>query len=274
MNLEELVKFALIEDVGSGDITTEMLVDPLQRGQAEVITRCEGVLSGCAPFNEVFRQVDKSLKVDWQKKDSDRFAQGDTICHLNGSKSSILTGERTALNFLGRLSGIATLTRAFVERVRGTNAVILDTRKTTPLLRKLEKDAVLHGRGSNHRFGLYDMILVKDNHESAGGGIGNVLKGLFANNTIPTKVEVEVKTLEELQIALQFNVDRIMLDNFSIDMIEEAVKSSGAKVPLEVSGGVTIDNISDIAATGVEFISIGALTHSAASIDFSLQMIS
>ena len=270
MNIEILVGEALKEDLGSGDITTQFTVDPEQAGSARVISRSDGVLSGLEPFGEVFRQIDESLQVIFRFQDGQAISKDDVICALNGSIASILSGERTALNFLGRLSGIATLTRRYVAEVQGTKAVILDTRKTTPLLRSLEKAAVLHGGGGNHRHGLYDMILIKDNHEVAAGGIAAALSRVAAGLEQNIAVEVEVQNLDQIEDVLNSRVDRLLLDNFSIEMIEKAVHKVSGRVPLEVSGGISIENVRHTALTGVDYISVGALTHSAPGLDFTL----
>lgn len=270
MDVPAIVAAALEEDINGDDITTDLVVDAGAVARGRVVSRLDGILSGLAPFVEVFRQLDQSLKVTCHFDDGQPFETGDVICELKGSTKAILKGERTALNFLGRLSGIATLTRQYVDAVSGTGTAILDTRKTTPLLRALEKAAVLHGGGCNHRFGLYDMILVKDNHESAAGGISTALSRATAYPTQNLPVEVEVQNVEQLDEVLKFDVDRILLDNFSKDMIEKAVDKVAKRIPLEVSGGVTLENVREIALMGVDFISVGALTHSAPSMDFSL----
>jgi nicotinate-nucleotide pyrophosphorylase (carboxylating) len=272
MKLEVLVRAALDEDVGSGDITTELTIDPDKRGTAVVVPRASGVLSGTKPFNEVFRQLDAFLKINWIYRDADDFKENDSICQLEGSLKALLTGERTALNFLGRLSGIASLTRQFVDRVAGTNAVILDTRKTTPLLRDLEKEAVRHGGGSNHRQGLYDMVLIKDNHETAAGGITHALERIQNKLAPDIQIEVEIDRLDQINEVLSYNVDRILLDNFSPEMMAAAVKKVAGRIPLEASGGITLENVRYFAETGVDYISAGALTHSVPCFDFSLQI--
>ena len=270
MDLKTLISKALEEDVGSGDLTTNLTVDKTASGTARVISRSDGVLSGLSPFTEVFRQLDSGLTVTCLFHDGHSFEKGDVICELSGPIASILTGERTALNFLGRLSGIATLTRRYVDEVEGTKAVILDTRKTTPLLRSLEKAAVRHGGGDNHRVGLYDMILIKDNHEYAAGGVAAALSRVTNGLDRDVKVEVEVQTVAQLDEVMKFKVDRILLDNFTPDMIRAAVAKVNDRVPIEVSGGISLENVRQIALSGVDFISVGALTHSAPSVDFTL----
>ncbi len=273
MNLAEMVHLALDEDLGSGDWTTRWIVEKGRLGGARVFARQEGILSGLAPFTEVFRQLDESIEVRLALHDGQRFAAGALVLELIGPLLPILTGERTALNFLQHLSGIATHTGRFVEAVRGTPAVILDTRKTTPLWRHLEKAAVVHGGGRNHRLQLSDMILVKDNHVALAGGIAPAIEKVqgsqvAGNPRLP--IEVEVQNLEQLATALRYQLDRILLDNFTLDMVQQAVKLTAHQIPLEASGGVNLENISRIARTGVDFISIGALTHSAPALDFTM----
>ncbi|MBU1880431.1 carboxylating nicotinate-nucleotide diphosphorylase, partial [bacterium] len=264
------VKFSLEEDLGSGDITTELTVDAEKIGSAAVVVKSKGVLSGTEAFIEVFRQLDSKLEITWHYHDGDRINTADSLCIIIGSIASILKGERTALNFLGRLSGTASLTQRFVDAVEGTKAVILDTRKTTPLLRMLEKAAVRHGGGQNHRIGLYDMVLIKDNHEVGAGGIKAALERVIAGNKKGIQIEIEVQSLEQLDQALSYDIDRVLLDNFSLEMIAQAVKITAGRIPLEVSGNVTLESVRQIAETGVDYISIGALTHSAPCTDFSM----
>lgn len=275
MNLKELVQAALHEDVGAGDITTRLLIKPKAFGTAKVAVKAPGVISGMAAFTEVFRQLDESISVKPVFFDGQSVNSGDIIINMEGPLSPILTGERVALNFLQTLSGIATLTRAFVDAVHDTEAVILDTRKTTPNLRFLEKAAVVHGGGRNHRMGLYDMILIKDNHIFSAGGITKALKRALTEREDleqPLPIEIEVKDMNELEEALKFapDLERIMLDNFGLDMIEEAVMRTAGRVALEVSGNVSLDNVHDIAMAAVNYISVGAITHSAPALDISL----
>ncbi|MFH1861663.1 MAG: carboxylating nicotinate-nucleotide diphosphorylase [bacterium] len=270
MTLEEIVHHALLEDIGHGDVTTQCTVDPDLQGEARIWAKSAGVLSGLKPFMEVFRQVDPEIKVVALIQDGSTFEVGEVVIYISGPVAGILTGERTALNFLQRLSGIASLTRKYVEEIKGTRAQILDTRKTTPLLRFLEKEAVLHGGGTNHRLGLYDMVLVKENHEFAAGSISNALNRIIAECPGGMLIEVEIQDSSQLEQVLRFPIARIMLDNFSLPMIQEAVTMVAGRVPLEVSGGVTLENVRKIASIGVDYISVGALTHSAPAIDFSL----
>jgi nicotinate-nucleotide pyrophosphorylase (carboxylating) len=275
MDLKEIVQTALQEDIGSGDWTTRLLITPKTCGSGKVVAKSDGILSGIVVFTEVFRQLDESIIVHSAFSDGQAVSSGDVIMDLEGSIAALLAGERVALNFLQRLSGIATLTRSFVEAVRGTGTTILDTRKTTPGLRLLEKAAVLHGGGKNHRQGLYDMILIKDNHIFSCGGISAALKRAFTARKempLPLPVEIEVKDLEELAEALLYahDLERIMLDNFTVSMVREGVLRTGKRAPLEVSGGVTLKNVREFALTGVEYLSVGALTHSAPALDLSL----
>jgi nicotinate-nucleotide pyrophosphorylase (carboxylating) len=277
MTLEAMVRAALEEDVGACDWTTKLLILPSAAGSAQVISKAAGVLSGLDPFSEVYRLLDSSIKVSADFQDGSPISAGAVVLHLEGPVAGILTGERTALNFLQRLSGIATLTRQFVAAIQGTKAIILDTRKTTPLLRSLEKAAVRHGGGSNHRAGLYDMILIKENHIAAAGGISAAiwqakLGQQKAGLNRPLLIEIEVQNLEQLEEALKFDIDRIMLDNFQLPEIRRAVERAEGRVPLEVSGGINIANVREIALCGVDYVSIGALTHSATAHDFSLML--
>ncbi len=278
MTLEKLIREALSEDIGPGDWTTRLLVPPELTGSAQVISKANGVLSGSKPFSEVFRQIDSSLQMQCYFSDGDDLAANDVVLLLEGKVAAILTGERTALNFLQRLSGIATLTRKYVESVRGTKAIILDTRKTTPLWRSLEKEAVRHGGAANHRFGLFDMILIKENHAAAAGGLAAAVQRAKQNQKnvgihSPLAIEVEIQNLEQLDEILPLGVDRIMLDNFSLQDIRTAGQRINGIIPVEVSGGVTLDNVRPIALGNVDFISVGALTHSAPAHDFSLLVI-
>ncbi len=269
MNLDEIIRLALEEDLGSGDISTRFLeLEPVST-HAFMIAKAEGVLAGVEVAKAVFLAVDRSLKITLYRKDGDRVAPRDEILRVEGRAASILQAERTALNFLQRMSGIATLTDSLVEKLKGSKARLLDTRKTTPLLRALEKYAVRVGGGFNHRFGLFDMVMLKENHIRSCGGIKEAVKRVKRHNTT-YKVEVEVTNILELEEAVNAGVDRVMLDNMSLEEIKACVKKYGKAVELEVSGGVTAANIRGIAKTGVHFISSGALTHSYKSLDISL----
>lgn len=273
MQLEELIKSALEEDIRTGDVTTEATVGKDAVGTAKIISRQEGIVAGLDIVKKTFHFVDTELEIKLLHLDGDPVKPGEELILLKGSLSCILTAERVALNFLGKLSGIATLTRKFVERVKNTGCVILDTRKTTPLWRELEKYGVRMGGGQNHRSGLYDMYLIKENHIAAAGGIEAALEGVFARRKLvhgKAPVEIEVTTLEELRIALKYPVDRILLDNMSVEEIREAVRICSHRAKLEVSGGINLTNVRENAEAGVDFISVGQITHSAPALDISL----
>jgi nicotinate-nucleotide pyrophosphorylase (carboxylating) len=270
--VKDSVRRALAEDIGIGDVTTLATVPAGARAEAIILCKEEGVLAGAEVVKEAFRQVDERIKVAFLFNDGERINPGDELAKLSGPGRGILVAERTALNFLQHLSGIATLTFRFVTAVHGTNAKILDTRKTTPGLRALEKAAVRYGWGYNHRMGLYDMVLIKDNHIAACGSIAAAVKAA-QNSRGDLKIEIECATLDQVKEALQIEaIGRIMLDNMSLDMMREAVKLVKGKVELEASGGVNLENVRDIALTGVAYISVGALTHSAKTLDISLEI--
>jgi len=268
-----LITAALEEDVGPGDWTTLWTVDPDSTASARIIAKAEGVVAGTTVAREVFRRIDPDLVVEILAPDGAAVRPNDLVLRIHGRAASILTGERVALNFLQRLSGTATITRRFVDAVRGTGARILDTRKTTPGMRVLEKAAVRAGGGDNHRSGLYDMILIKENHIAAAGGIAAAVVAAQRANRQGLLVEVETTTLDEVGEAIDAGVDRILLDNMDLDTLRQAVDLvhlSGAGIETEASGGVALDSVAGIAACGVDFISVGALTHSAAALDLSL----
>jgi nicotinate-nucleotide pyrophosphorylase (carboxylating) len=266
--LNQLIDLAIEEDIGAGDITTEATVPPDVRGVGVISSKEDIVLAGLEAVKKVFERVSHELIFGPKAKDGDRIKKGDVIVEVKGPLGKILIAERIALNFLQHLSGIATLTNKFVEKAKGTK--ILDTRKTLPAYRALEKEAVRLGGGKNHRMGLYDMYLVKDNHIAAAGSITNALEKIVKNKKEGVFIEVEVKNLEELKEALKFNVDIIMLDNFSPEDVKNAAKLSQGKAKLEVSGNISLDNIDSFASLGVDYISIGALTHSAPASDISM----
>lgn len=272
--LDDVIHTALLEDLGAAqDWTSSLLIDTDHSGNASIVAKQEGVLAGISVAKAVFEHVDDRLKLKNRLSDGARLQPGVCVFEMSGALQSILTAERTALNFLQRLSGIATLTSRFVGQVQGTGVTILDTRKTTPGLRELEKQAVRIGGGDNHRFGLYDMILIKENHIQAAGSIPAAvtrIREALAERHLSLRIEIEVRTLDELEIVLPLNVDRVMLDNMSVVEIKEAVKRVCSGVELEVSGGVTLETVRNLAETGVDFISVGALTHSAPAMDFSL----
>ncbi|WP_457666388.1 carboxylating nicotinate-nucleotide diphosphorylase [Thiolapillus sp.] len=262
------VSRALEEDVGKGDLTAA-LVPRNHPVQAQLICRQQAVLSGIAWVEEAFRQVDSGVALEWHLTDGDRLNENQLLCSLHGAAASLLTAERTGLNFLQTLSGTATVTAAYVEAVRGTGVNILDTRKTLPGLRLAQKYAVTCGGGVNHRIGLYDAILIKENHIAAAGSIAAVLSK--TRHLHPdVSIEIEVENLDELEQALEAGARRVLLDNFSLQQLREAVKLNGGAARLEASGGVSLDSIRAIAETGVDDISVGALTKDVRAVDFSL----
>jgi nicotinate-nucleotide pyrophosphorylase (carboxylating) len=268
--LERIVAAALAEDVGTGDVTTDATVDASARGTAQLLVKEPGVVCGLEVAAEVFRVLDRDVHFEALVEDG-AWVDGTTgVATVAGPLRAILTGERTALNFLGRLSGIATLTRRYVDAVDGTGTAILDTRKTTPGLRALEKRAVAAGGGRNHRFGLYDGVLIKDNHLRAAGSVGSAVERARAATDLP--IEVECDTLDQVAEALEARVDAILLDNMTPDGLLAAVVLTGGRARLEASGGITLENVRAVAETGVDEISIGALTHSARSLDVSLEL--
>ena len=267
---------ALAEDVGMGDPTTDILIDPDLSGRADLTVREHGVLAGIEVASTVFRRLDPSLQVEIFTKDGSEVAPDDRLATVVGSVASILKAERTALNFVQRLSGIATETRRYVKAIEGTHARIVDTRKTTPGLRNLEKYAVAMGGGGNHRRNLADGILIKDNHIEAmqlqGLGIGDVVRRALAGAPHTIKVEIEVETIEQLEEVLDAGADLVLLDNMGVEQMAAAVKVAGGRAVLEASGGITLKTVRAIAETGVDIISVGALTHSARALNLGLDM--
>jgi len=272
-SVSALIRSALEEDIGCGDITSSLLIAEEHGSRAHIIAKDGFVLAGLPFVAEVFRILDASLSFRTFFRDGDRVTKGDIIAEISGRTRSILSGERVSLNILQRLSGVATLTHSYVEIIRGTKARIVDTRKTTPGLRLMEKYAVRIGGGSNHRFGLFDGILVKDNHIRAVGSIKDALAMAKRGHHL-LRTEVEVETLDELREAIEGSADVVMLDNMPVQLMKEAVKIAGGKVLLEASGNVSIKTVRSIAETGVDFISVGALTHSAPASDISLKIVS
>ncbi len=270
--LETLIRRALDEDIGSGDITTSCTVPPGAVGRGRIVAKEPLVLAGGTVAQQVFLAVDRLLEVNLPLKDGSSAMVGDTLLEVAGELPSILTAERTALNFLQRLSGIATLTRAFVDKVVGGSVRILDTRKTTPGYRFLEKAAVRAGGGYNHRFGLYDGVLIKDNHIAAAGSIGQAVTAARTSKSHALRIEVEVETLDQLAEAIAAGADAALLDNMDLETMAEAVRRTGGQIPLEASGRITLDNVKEVAATGVDLISVGALTHSARAVDMSMEI--
>ena len=266
------VKNALAEDIGSGDITTNIIVPERTLAQGTIILEEDAVIAGLEIAAEVFKQLDKNVKFSAVYKDGAKVLKGRVIAKISGKARALLTGERTALNILQRLSGIATLTNSFVRAVKGTDAKIVDTRKTTPNLRIFEKYAVLMGGGHNHRFGLYDAVLIKDNHISIAGGIKKAVAMARQNIPHTMKIEVEAKSLKEVKDAITAGADIIMLDNMSIPMMKKAVAMINKKAVVEASGNINLKNVRDVALTGVDIISIGALTHSYKAVQMSMNI--
>ncbi len=257
---------ALAEDIGDGDLTAA-LVPEKALDRATIIAREPGVLGGCAWVDAVFYQLGRDVTIEWLTADGDKLVQDQPICCLTGPSRTLLSGERTALNFLQTLSGTATTVASYVDAVAGTGVRILDTRKTIPGLRLAQKYAVLCGGGVNHRIGLYDAILIKENHISAAGSIHSVLE---RSKAFDVEVEIEVETLEQLQEALDADAKRVLLDNFSIEMLKQAVELNAKRARLEVSGNVTLETIRELAETGIDDISIGALTKHVRALDLSM----
>ena len=268
--IEHVVAAALAEDVGEGDVTTAATVDPGAVGAAALLVQEPGVVFGLAVVEAVFRAVDSEVEVEPLIEDGARLDTPAAVARVTGPLGAILTGERVALNFLGRLSGVATLTRRYADAVAGTGVAILDTRKTTPGLRLLEKQAVVAGGGRNHRFGLDDGVLIKDNHLRAAGSIATAVERARAATDLP--VEVECDTLGQVSEALAAGADAILLDNMPLDELRAAVELVAGRARLEASGGITLDDVRAVAETGVDEISIGALTHTARSLDVSLEI--
>lgn len=275
------IRRALTEDIGSGDATTNSIVPPNATMRGQIIAKQDGIIAGLDVARAAYELLDSAVDFSAQVADGSRVTKGGVLALVSGRTSSLLTAERTALNFLGRMSGIATLTRQFVDAVAGTRAIILDTRKTAPGLRLVDKLAVKLGGGGNHRIGLYDMILIKDNHIDYAGGIEEAVRRARATmwDNLPNcptgglQIEVEARTLGDLKIALQMGVERILLDNMSVEMMAEAVTLTNGRAKLEASGNVTLETVRRIAETGVDFISVGALTHSAKVFDVSFDYI-
>ena len=266
----EIIRRALAEDLGWGDLTTEGTVTPEQRATGTFYAKAPCVVAGLDVALEAFRQLDPTITIDVRKGDSVSCAAGEIIAEIQGLAMAMLTEERTALNFLQRLSGIATQTRRFVDAAKG-QILILDTRKTTPTLRALEKYAVRAGGGTNHRMGLDDGILIKDNHIRLAGGISAALARMReAQHEMP--IEIEVQSFEQLDEALTAGATRILADNFSLEELREVVRRTRGRAQVEISGGVTLERIADLAGTGADFVSIGALTHSAPAVDISFEI--
>ncbi len=272
-DIRKMIIIALAEDIGSGDITSETLVPEEEYLKAEFIAREHGVICGMRVIEDVYTALVEDVEVDILLDDGFKVMPGDVIARIDGPARAILAGERVILNIICHLSGVATVANEFSLRLESTDCDILDTRKTMPGLRMAEKYAVYTGGGGNHRIGLWDMILIKENHIEAAGGIKEALDSVYEKGLPDVPVEIEVKDTEELKIALQYPLDRIMLDNFEVANIAKALEireEMEKLIPFEVSGGITLDNCREYAATGVEFISSGSLTHSVKALDISL----
>ncbi|MBR9984544.1 MAG: carboxylating nicotinate-nucleotide diphosphorylase [Desulfosarcina sp.] len=269
---DELIQLALKEDIGPGDITTDNLVAPDTRGRGAIVAKQDLVVAGLQVAEKVFKTLEPQIDFKALYSDGDRIPAGSTVVRIDGTLGTLLKGERTALNFLQRLSGIATQTRTFVGEAGGTAVKLVDTRKTTPGWRVLEKYAVRMGGAHNHRMGLYDGVLIKDNHIAVSGGIANAVKKVRQQVSHLVKVEVETATFEEVKEALAAGADVIMLDNMDLDQIRQAVRLIDKKALVEASGNVTRGRLKELARTGVDLISIGALTHSAVAVDLSMRI--
>lgn len=270
--LEDLISRALTEDLGDGDITTLSTIPAAAVFAGDFLVKAAGIIAGLAVAQRVFARLDPDVAFQALAAEGDRVKPGDTVAVVTGPGRVLLSGERVALNFMQRMSGIATVTRRYVDAVAGTQAVILDTRKTVPGLRQLDKWAVRLGGGQNHRIGLYDMALIKDNHIAAVGSITEAVRRVRESDIRGRLIEVEVTNLSQLLEALTLPIDRILLDNMTPAQMAEAAAIAGGKVPLEASGGVNLETVAAIAASGVDFISVGALTHSVTALDISLDL--
>lgn len=271
--VDNLIKNALLEDINYVDVATDYLIPEEQNGSAQFIAKADGVLCGIDIALRVFEILQSDFKAEVFKKDGDLLKKGDIIAKISGKTKTILKGERTALNLIQHMSGVATATNKAVKIIEGTNATIADTRKTLPGLRPVEKYAVTVGGGKNHRYNLSDCAMLKDNHVDAGGGITNAVKALKSKLGHTVKIELEVRNLQELQEALDAQVDIIMLDNMSCEDMKKAVEITSGRAKLEASGGITDETLYDVANTGVDIISMGAITHSVKAFDISLKII-
>ena len=271
--IDKIVEQALLEDIGTGDITSESIVPYDLKAKGIIKTSEEGVVAGLDIIYLVFKKLDPEICFQSKIKDGKNILSGEVLAKISGSARTILKGERVALNFLQRMSGIATITSKFCQQVKDFPVRIVDTRKTTPGLRILEKYAVSMGGGHNHRFGLYDAVLIKDNHITVAGGIRPAVNSVRKQISHTVKIEVEVENLSQLQDALRVKADIIMLDNMDLDTMEKAVKIAKGKALIEASGGITLEKVRKIAQTGVDLISVGALTHSVKSLDISMEIV-
>lgn len=266
----DCLKRALDEDIGSGDATTNVIVPANASLRGQIVAKQDGVVAGLDVAREVLHVLSERIHFDAKVVEGSQVVRGEVLAELSGSARALLTGERTALNFLGRMSGIATKTRQFVDAVTGTGATVMDTRKTAPGLRAIDKLAVRRGGGQNHRLGLFDMILIKDNHIDFAGSLAEAIRRVRASGTL-LEIEVEARTIEEVRQALDLKIERILLDNMDLDTLSEAVRISARRAKLEASGNVTLENVRRVAEAGVDYISVGALTHSPRVFDVSLK---
>ncbi len=269
--IKNSIQRALDEDIGTGDATSEAIIPRDAQMQAQIVTKQDGIVAGLDVAQAVFLWVDADVNFETLASEGQRIKSGDVLAKVSGRACAMLAAERVALNFLGRMSGIATFTRQFVEALEGTGAVILDTRKTAPGLRWIDKLAVQRGGGQNHRMGLYDMILIKDNHIDFAGSLPAAVRRVRSGNS-GLEIEVETRTLEDVAAALEVGVERILLDNMSLEHMRDAVQLSNGRAKLEASGNVNLERVRQIAETGVDYISIGALTHSAKVFDVSMKV--
>lgn len=276
MTVHEIIMAALAEDIGNGDHSSLACIDPTIQGQMRLLAKADGIIAGIDVAKEVIHCVDPAITMEQFKKDGDEIHKGDVVFILRGSSQKMLTAERTLLNFMQRMSGIATTARRYADMVKGTKTRILDTRKTTPNMRVFEKYAVQLGGCTNHRFGLFDMVMLKDNHIDFAGGIEKAIdttRKYLKDNNLDLKIEIETRNLEEVKRVIDHGgVDRIMLDNFTPALVKEAVELIQGRYETEASGNITLDNLREYAEAGVDFISVGALTHHIASLDLSLKV--
>lgn len=270
--IKKIIKRALKEDIAKGDITTNAIISKKAKSIGRFLVKSDGVICGLPIAKMVFKELDKNISFKMFYKDGDFVKAGTIAAEIKGSEKALLTGERTALNFMQRLSGIATMAHSYAEKLKGTSAQLLDTRKTVPGLRMLDKYAVKKGGGKNHRIGLFDMVLIKDNHIKAAGSITKAVSLIRKNYGNKFKIEVETKNIDEVREALETKADIIMLDNMDKEIMTEAVKIINGNAKTEASGNITIDNIAEVASTGVDFISVGALTHSVKALDISMKI--
>ncbi|MFA9389768.1 MAG: carboxylating nicotinate-nucleotide diphosphorylase [Prolixibacteraceae bacterium] len=267
--IDSILEAGLKEDVNTGDLTTDLLISPDTTTTAIMIAKADGIIAGLPVAEQIFKKLDPKVVFIAEKNDGDRVQTGELICTISGAYRALLTGERLALNFLQRMSGIATETAKYVDAIREFKTEILDTRKTVPGLRLLDKYAVKAGGGTNHRIGLYDMVMIKDNHISVAGGISNAVQAIRPNIPSSIKIEVETSNLDEVQEALNAGADIIMLDNMDNASMKAAVQLIAGKAKVEASGNMNLERLREVAATGVDYISIGALTHSVVALDIS-----